>query len=550
MIESNSVEVGSGDLFPTATGSSLTPALLADTTEWLRSASLALLIATALGIRLVSLGASGFSEDEIHKLQAVTAYDHFDLSANAEHPMLMKLACWTSMSAARWWNRHHVLGATAMISPEAAIRAPNAIVGGATALVLVLLGELLFNPTVGWLAGLFWTFDPNAVAINRIGKEDTFLVFFLLLATYLYERGKTDDARSRGMSGRWYNRSAVAFGLMLASKYMPHYFGLHSLFNVADNPDPEDKTPDKRWSFFLTMGAAFLVANFALLLPPTWRYLAAYAHGNLTIHSGYFFAHRLYVNTIEATPWGLPPTFYLTFIATKVPVVFLVAAAGGLVWSAGHPTHRGATFIRVFLIFTLLPYSLVASKFLRYMLPVLAVVDLAAAVGLAWLLRALNLRRLAMAAVVTLVVGQGAIEQAAAAPFYGLAQNAIGGRLYAPGALFPDDEFYDAGVREAVAAIAAHAQRGAVISSDAAAVVSEYLAENARSDMESRSLSHDGIPMKAAERWAIVQDGHIYFENAAMIAGIRQHYRRWLVVRVAGAVAAEVYLLEPDGEKP
>src|SRR5437868_10470614 len=32
----------------------------------------------------------GFAEDEINKLEAVRAYEHGDITQNAEHPMLMK----------------------------------------------------------------------------------------------------------------------------------------------------------------------------------------------------------------------------------------------------------------------------------------------------------------------------------------------------------------------------------------------------------------------------------------------------------------------------
>src|SRR5437762_1127888 len=98
MIESNSVEVGSGDaVSPSATASSLTASLpsvptLTTTLEHSRAMGLTLLVALALLVRTFGLSASGFSEDEINKLRAVEAYSHLDFSANAEHPMLMKLA--------------------------------------------------------------------------------------------------------------------------------------------------------------------------------------------------------------------------------------------------------------------------------------------------------------------------------------------------------------------------------------------------------------------------------------------------------------------------
>lgn len=509
-----------------------------------RALGLAIVVAAAFVPRVANLGASGFSEDEINKLHAVSAYDRLDFSGNAEHPMLMKLADWAAVSSVRWWDGH--VAATAM-PVEAVLRLPNAIVGTATTAVVFLLVEALFDTTVGAWAALFLALDSNATAINRIGKEDTFLVFFLLLAAYCYERAKafgyTDPARRE----RWYGGSAGAFGLMLASKYMPHFFGLHALFNIAADRNPEDRRPDKRLPFFIVMAIVFVAANFALVLPPTWRYLASYAHGDLLLHSGYDFARRIYVNAIDASPWGLPATFYFVFLLTKVPLAVLAAAIGGLAWTARHADHRGATFIRVFLLFTLLPYSLVASKFVRYLLPVLAVVDIAAAVGVVWLLRALLddeyaiARDLAVAAIVVLAIASPLTEQTAAAPYYGLAQNAIGAFLSPPGTNFPDDEFYDAGVREAVGAIAGAAAPGAVVCSDATTVVAEYLSRRGRGDVRSCSIAHDGLPMNKGDTWVIAQPGHVYFENAQVVAQLRGASAPWLSVDVGGATAVEVF---------
>ena len=531
MIDSNTVEVTS-PLTPSLPRVHPLPAVRLRT----RTLLVAAVVSAALVIRLHGLGAASFGEDEINKLRAVEAYDRGDISANAEHPMLMKLAIWASLHTTGAWH----------VAPETALRLPNAIVGAATAGVVFLIAEALFDATVGGWAALVWALDINAAAINRIGKEDTFLLFFLLLAAYWYERAKAvprDDAARRD---RWYLRSAAAFGLMLASKYMPHYFGLHTVFNFASSPDPNDKTPDKRWPFYVVMGLAFVTANVALLRPDTWRYLIGYAQGDTLRHTGYSFAQRLYVNTIGATPWGTPPTFYLAFFATKVPLAVLAAAIVGLVWTARHPSHRGATFIRVFLVLTLLPYSFVASKFLRYMLPVLAVIDIAAAVGIACVLRRFHGPARAGGSLVAVacaacVVVPSIAQQASVGPYYGLAQNAIGARLVPRGSMFPDDEIYDAGLREAVAVIASTASRDAVVCSDAPGVVAEYLAHDRRTDMRSCSISHDGVPMDAVQTWLVVQASHTYFENAAVIDAVRRRSQPWADVRIAGVSAVQVF---------
>ena len=64
------------------------------------------------------------------------------------------------------------------------------------------------------------------VAINRLSKEETPLTFFTLLACYFYCRAKqADDTTS---TRRWYDLSAMAFGLSFASQYMAQLFGAES----------------------------------------------------------------------------------------------------------------------------------------------------------------------------------------------------------------------------------------------------------------------------------------------------------------------------------
>ena len=62
------------------------------------SATLALLIILGFGLRVTQLGAIGFAEDEMNKLDAIHAYERGDFTANSEHPMVMKLLMWASVT--------------------------------------------------------------------------------------------------------------------------------------------------------------------------------------------------------------------------------------------------------------------------------------------------------------------------------------------------------------------------------------------------------------------------------------------------------------------
>jgi hypothetical protein len=514
----------------------------------------ALTVAVAAAFRCGALGASGFAEDEIDILGAVESYRQLNFVANAEHPMLAKLAAFGSVESAQGWNALvrplHLPG----ISREAALRLPMAIAGALTTAVIFLLARELFAVEVAVWAAALWALDVNATAINRTAKEDTLFLLFFLAGAWLYERGKREGRRDVSRAQRWYSASGGSFGLMLASKYLPHYYGLYAVFNTVTDRTPGDNCPRKP-ALHAALGATFLAANFGLLLPANWRHILLYLRGRTTIHTGYVFAHHLYVNSMAATPWGVPWTYYFAFLVTKVPIVVLFACGAGLVQMVRHGQRRGFAFTRIFFVFFLLPYSLVASKFVRYMLPLFAIIDLLAAVGIVWGLRQVarrvpsdRLRPIAVRAAAVFVGLTLISTELVAYPFPSLYQNALGARIAPPGYVFPDDEFNDGGVREAVDAIARAARPGAVIASDATGVVAAYLARSGRIDLHSVSLAHDGLPLRAVETWAIVQDGHVYFESEALVAQLRARMPPWLEVRIGPALAVQVFQVPGDGE--
>lgn len=520
----------------------------------IRTLALAGTVAVALAFRLFDLGAYGFSEDEINKVRAVERYRAFDVSANGEHPMLMKVAMLASTTAAASVNNLFGTGRQP-ISPEAALRLPNAVLGALSAAIIFLVVDILFDGAVAMWAALFWALDVNATAINRIGKEDTFLLAFLLIAVWCYERGRRRGAEDPVGAQQWYGRSGASFGLMLASKYMPHYLGLYGLFNRIADPQRERTRPN--WQrFSLAMAIAFLVADAAVLAPATWEYIGHYLRGGTVLHHGYMFAGHLYTNNISHSPFGQPVYFYAVYFLTKVPLTMLTLALVGLREMTRRPRERGVIFLGVFMVVPLLGYSLIASKFLRYMLPVLAVLDIVAAVGLVAALRRLHERLeagprrvLAVSALACVAIAGPLTAQIGSAPFASLYQNEIGAAVAAPGSLFPTDELYDLGVRESIEAVARVARSGAVVASDASGVVRAYLDGHGRKDVRATSLSHDGLPMDAVDTWVVVHAGHLYFENLPMVEQLRSTRSPWRRVTIAGVRVVDIYRLPAARER-
>jgi hypothetical protein len=517
--------------------------------DWPVMAALAVLVFVGLAFRVTQLGAIGFAEDEINKVAAVRAYQRGDITANAEHPMLMKALMFVSMGAA---ERVH-------LSDEFALRLPNAIFGALTAIPLFLLTAAFFERGTGLLAAAFWAVGVNAICFNRIGKEDTLLVFFMLFAFYFYLRAKQTDTRDLPVRKRNYLLSGISFGLMLASKYFPHYFGLNALyhhnFHVRKRlPDePPGKTPRL---FYLAILVAFLVANPPVLLPQVWEYLNAYMGEKLLVHSGYLFADHLYKNTVSRSPfWGTPIYFYLVFMVIKIPLLVLGSFLIGFVVSLKRWRQPAYAFALFMFLLWIIPYSLMGAKWLRYTLSLLPFVYMLAAVGVMELVRLISrwrfggqFRRVVAVLAVAIFIGLPAWIAYAAGPHYALYTNALGANRI--GYFFPHDEFYDDGLREAIRFVSETAPPRALIAHETPGVTSYYLEKFARTDLDSKAISAPDFEVGkvSGPAYFIIQRGRTYFENREKLQFIQANYKKVYEVSVNGLTAAEVFVNQPKSK--
>ena len=508
-----------------------------------------IMIVMGFGLRLTGLGRVGFAEDEINKLDAVRAYDHGDFTANAEHPMLMKALIDVSMRAARVWKS--LTGQT--ISDEAALRFPNALFGALTAIPLFLLTAALFDrPTAFWAAA-FWSFGVNAITYNRIGKEDTLMVFFMLFAFYLFIRSK--QVKDPTWFHRLRNLSAVSFGLMMAAKYFPHYLGLNMLYHHFF-PVRKQSADEPRWrtplSFFLIIGAVLVLANPVILLPSVWNYLDAYSGEKLLTHTGYLMGNTLYKNRMSNSPFrGLPVHFYLLFLAIKVPLTVLATFLIGLFVSLRRWRQPGHTFVVFMLFFWLVPYSLVGAKWLRYTLSLMPFVYMGSAIGTMAFIRWFSIRleklktgtnafQAATVILLMVLIVWPAWTAYASAPHYAMYTNVLGSRYAAY--FFPHDEFYDDGLNDAIRFVCEHAPRHATIVTETPGVVSYYTEKFGRTDLQSRVLSDPKYSVSETEpAYVILQRGRTYFENQNEMKEVRDRFTLVYAGCVEGHTAAEVY---------
>jgi hypothetical protein len=513
--------------------------------EWTTLGALALFITLGFGLRINQLSAIGFAEDEMNKLDAIRAYERGDFSANAEHPMVMKLLMWGSQKVAPFE------------SAEVALRLPNVLVGALTVVPLFLLAAAFFDRWIALLAASFWAFGINAITHNRVGKEDTLLVFFMLFAFYFFLRAKQTSPLKQTERKRKYVASAVSFGLMIASKYFPHYLGLNMLFHHKFHVrpmvpgEPSGRTPG--W-FFLLIGFVFLLASPAIFLPEVWNYVDAYMGEKLLTHSGYLFAGRLYKNNMSSSPfWGTPIYFYLLFLLIKIPPAILLGLIVGLAVSIRRRHEVGYAFLLFMFLFWLIPYSLIGGKWLRYTLAVMPFVYMLAAVGVGELISVVskNLKLkpiLVTAFAVILFILFPAWTAVATGPHYALYTN-----MFAPekaGYFFPHDEFYDDGLREALKYVCERAPRNAIIAHETPGVARYYLEAFGRTDLQSHAISAKDFDVAGAQgpMFVLIQRGRTYFENEKELEYARTNFTRVHEVSIGRASAVEVFVNKPAAD--
>jgi hypothetical protein len=522
---------------------------------------LAITLLIGLWARTYRLDAAGLAEDEANKIFALRCYSQGDLTVNGEHPMLMKLMCFASVRAADKWNSVVGTQSRLMVSEEAALRLPNALFGALTVIPLFVLANVLFGDKIALISAVFWALGLDAIWFNRIAKEDTLLVFFMFAGFCLYALAKQRAVSDERGAERLYLLAGAAFGLMIASKYFPHYLGLNSLYYTLIGYDSRNNRPVGRrgWAYFFgAIILAFVAFNPGIFVPQTWRYLWRYLNEELLTHHGYLVAGKLFINDMAETPGGNPWYFYLLFVAVKMPLPIVIAFLAGLVEVFRHrghyPSSRGYLFLRLMLVFWLFPMSIAGTKFLRYSLSLMPVLYMTSAVGAVALWRLLanclqNLsvewqtaRRAAAWAVGVLVIAASAVTscRAVLSSFPGLYMSPLA-RARA-GFFFPHDEFYDLGARESIKYVAETAPPGARLASEIPGVVEYYLERYGRSDIRSEIISQPKFDLVTGRPdYVMLQPGRVYIENLGKFSVIT---RDWSVAQSSefqGVNAATVY---------
>lgn len=506
---------------------------------------LAAILATGFVLRTYELGRESLGEDEFNKLKTVEEYRTNGLTGrNGEHPFLMKGLQTASIVVSERLNLP--------ISDEAALRFPSALFGTFTALLLFLLVSQLFGTWTGLITAALWAVDPTAVGFDRIAKEDSFLLFFFLLANIFWIRSQTGAERGEAGWIKCAYLAAFFFGSMVASKYLPHLLAIGLGYNVAlAFPGHKWQLGPRRWIIFLiVMGVGFLVCNPTILLPQTWAEMLTFGTEKRIGHDSYEFLGTLYENRLTAWLAGVPWYFYYVFALLKTPVATLLFFFVGLPVMFRRRLGDGRYFIALWAFMWLLPFTVLGGKFTRYFTVAEPLVLIAAAVGIVgvagWLVSVLGSRNAVgtSSLIVIAVVGASLWASINVAPHYRLYANALGAGREAT--VFPHDEFYDASTGEIATLIAASAERGAAVANETPSLFEHYIKKAGRNDLRSVSLSDAGAVRALKDGdFVVVAKGRRYISNSAYLAALNDKPPT-ATTRIEGLESAKIYRLDAE----
>jgi hypothetical protein len=527
--------------------------------------ALALIVVSGLAFRLTHLSAEGLSEDELNKLEAVTDYRRHGLtSANGEHPLLMKALQTATVVFADKWNGSS-LGSRSPIATETVLRFPSVLFGALTVILIYLLTAELFGAEVGLIAGALWAFDPSAIGFNRIAKEDTFLLFFFLLANVFWLRGqRVAESKSEANPAKYYWATAAAFGAMMASKYLPQLITITIAYYWVFQAVPETRWrlgKKRMLVFFSIMGVTFLALNPTILLPGTWRQMGLFAGQKLIGHDGYEFMGRVY--THRMTDWlnGIPWYFYHLFVVVKLPVLTLAGFLFGLPLLFRRKLGDGRYFILLWLFLWMMTFSFTGGKFTRYFTVALPAVLITAALGIqffsGWISKRLSswlaaswLANYLRPALVSVVIISSIQASALVAPHFRLFTNVLGGGVAREGYYFPHDEFYDASVRDVMFEIAKRARPNAQVASETPVLAAYYAQRANRADLVCVSLSEPNALKQLKEGDFIIDErGRRYFSNETVLNVLSQSATPTFQATLGSALSASVYELDKHSQE-
>jgi hypothetical protein len=397
-------------------------------------------------------------------------------------------------------------------------------------------------------ASFFWAVSPLPVAINRLSKEETPLTFFTLLACYFYCRAKqTDDTTS---TRRWYDLSAMAFGLSFASQYMAQLFGIHQLAWYLAGRNGVDHKPlgsgYKR--FFLVIFVTFLLVNPVFFSPTNFSAIVNWVHHGGVRHSGYAFDGTLYMNFPGRLFAGVPWYFYFWLLLVKTPIPILLAViVGSILLSRDRRTLASCYFLS-FGALQLIVLSICGAKWIRYSLSITPFLFLAGgyAVHQTWnCLSERKMSRVLAGAAAVLLLGWPFVELHSWAPYYSLYLNSIGGGTKNVARYFAPDEVSEFDTREVAQQVCPSAPSAARLATARPMSMAYYLGSCGRADIQVVPLYEKSYAPRKGDL-IVLEPSRRFLETQKFFDAMPQSGMSHREVHVGPVVASTIYEFDPS----
>ena len=516
--------------------------------RWHRDAAIALLLTVlAFAVRLNHIDFNSLSEDESAKWAAIQEYRHGHfVGVNSEHPMMLKVLAWVSLTAGERWNRLASLHSWPTMRPEGWLRLPNVLFGAATTAILFLFCRRLMGFVGSFAASFFWAVSPLAVALNRLAKEETPLTFFTLLACFLYCVAQQAD--SDESARRWYDLSAIGFGLALASQYILHLLGLNALAWFLAGKMGLNREPS-RFSyrrFLLVMFLTFILVNPVVLFPSNFSAILHWLHHDGVTHSGYDFDGTLYLNFPSRLLAGVPWSYYLWLLLIKTPIPILVAViAGSIILLRDRRTLASCFFLSLGVL-QLAGLSLSGAKWVRYSLAVLPFLFLAGGYAVQATWDRMREKKMSLAFVGLAAATLFALPLAelhAWSPYYSFYLNSFGGGQKNIARYFGQDEVSEFDTREVAQQVCFSAHAGTRLATARPMSMTYYVENCGRTDIEVVPLYNRHYVPREGDV-IILEPSRRFFETQKFFDALETSGMSRREVRVGPVLASTIYLFE------
>jgi hypothetical protein len=510
-----------------------------------------LLTVVAFAVRLDRVDFNSLSEDESAKWAAVQEYRHGHFAGvNSEHPMLPKMLAWASLTAGENWSGVAATHHWPSMRPEGWLRLPNVLLGALSTAILYLLCRQMMGVAGSFAASFFWAVTPLPIALNRLTKEETPLTFFTLLACYFYCRAQQADA---GQSARrWYDLSAIGFGLGLASQYILHLLGLNALAWLIAGKMGLTRKPS-RFSykrFFLVLFLTFILVNPVVLSPNNLHAILQWLHHDGVKHSGYDFDGKLYMNFPSRLLAGVPWFYYLWLLLVKTPIPILVAVVlGSIMLLRDRRTLASCFFLSLGMV-QLIGISVSGAKWIRYSLPLLPFFYLAGGYVVQKISKSVQGKAWSPAfvgAAAVILVGWPLHESQAWAPYYPFYLNSIGGGTRNITRYFAPDEVSEFDTREVAQEVCPFAPRGSKLATARPTSMAYYLQTCGRTDMEVVSL-YDPHYVPQDGDLIVLEPSRRFFETQRFFDVLGNSGMSHSEIRVGPVLASTIYRFDHSAQ--